>query len=90
MSSVEDGGSYSIFRRLRSAFAIKFLNSQSIAPIEIHRQLCHQSFLAYFPLLVAKNCHGAPVVPKIVRQVGAKATVVGYFTTAKVRDRRRP
>ena len=27
-----------------------------------------------FPLLVAQNCHGAPVIQKIVRQVGAKAT----------------
>ena len=53
---------------------IKFLNAQSIAPIEIHRQLCQQSFPADFPLLVAQNCHGVPVVEKIVHQVGAKAT----------------
>ena len=29
---------------------------------------------ANFPLLVAQNCHGAPVVQKIVCQVGTKAT----------------
>ena len=29
---------------------------------------------SHFPLLVAQNCHGAPVVQKIVHQVGAKAT----------------
>ena len=46
---------------------IKFLNARSIAPIEIHRQLCHKSFP-----LVAQNCHGAPV-QIIVRQVSAKA-----------------
>ena len=27
-----------------------------------------------FLLLVAQNCHGAPIVQKIVHQVGAKAT----------------
>ena len=32
-----------------------------------------QSFPVDFPLLVAQNCHGAPV-QKIVRQVGAKST----------------
>ena len=45
-----------------------------MAPIQIHRQLYQQSFPADFPLLVAQNCHGAPVVQKIVHQVGAKAT----------------
>ena len=29
---------------------------------------------SHFPLLVAQNCHGAPVVQKILREVGAKAT----------------
>ena len=58
---------------------IKFL----IAPIEIHRQLCQQLFRADFPLLVPQNCHGAPVVQKIVRQVGAKAT--GTRTQSKAR-----
>ena len=53
---------------------IKFLNAQNIERIEINRQLCQQSFLAGSPLLVAENCHGAPVVQKIVHQVGAKAT----------------
>ena len=43
---------------------IKFLNAQ----------LCQQSFPADFPLLVAQNCHKAPVVQKIVRQVSEKAT----------------
>ena len=43
---------------------IKFLNAQSIAPIEIHSQLCEQSFLAIPRALLHK----------IVRQVGAKAT----------------
>ena len=52
---------------------IKILNEKSMAPIEIHRQLCQQSFPADFPFLV-QNCHGAPVVQKIVRQVGAKST----------------
>ena len=52
---------------------IKFLNAESIAPIEIHRQLCQHSFTADFLLLVAQNRHGAPVVQKIVHQVGAKA-----------------
>ena len=33
-----------------------------------------QLFPAHFPLLVAQNCHGTPVVQKIVCQVGAKAT----------------
>ena len=28
----------------------------------------------HFPLLVAQNCHEAPVVEKIMGQVGAKAT----------------
>ena len=53
---------------------IKFLNALSITPIEIHRQLCQQSFPADFPVLVAQNYHEAPVVQKIVRQVGVKAT----------------
>jgi hypothetical protein len=100
----------------------KVLNAQSIAPFEIHRQLCRvygpnvmskqmvrrwcRQFLAgrqsvhdekssgrlvrerimenrrftitelssHFPLLVSRNCHGAPVVQEIVRQVGAEAT----------------
>ena len=51
---------------------LKFLNAQGIAPNEIHRQPFQQSFPADY--LVAQNCHGAPVVQKIVRQVGAKAT----------------
>ena len=29
---------------------------------------------SHFPLLVTQNCHGASVVQKIVRHVGAKAT----------------
>ena len=29
---------------------------------------------SHFPPLVAQNCHGAPVVQKIVHQMGAKAT----------------
>ena len=41
---------------------IKFLNAQSIASIEIHRQLYYQSFPESFPLLVQQNCHGSPVV----------------------------
>jgi transposase len=112
---------------------IKFWNAQSIAPIEIHRQLCQvygpnvmseqmvrhwcRQFSAagrqsvhdekrsgrpsiitddlvelvrecimenlrftitelssHFPLLVGRNCHGAPGVQEIVRQVGAEAT----------------
>ena len=54
---------------------IKILNEKSIAPIEIHRQLCQQSFPAdHFPFLVVQNCHGVPVVQKIVGQVGAKST----------------
>ena len=52
---------------------IKFLNAQSIAPIEIHRHMCQQSFPADLPLLFAKYCHGAPV-QKMFLQVGAKAT----------------
>ena len=55
--------------------SIKFLNAQAISPIEIHRQLCQQSFPADFPLLVAQNCHGARVVQKTVHQVGAKVNV---------------
>ena len=47
---------------------IKFLNTQIIAPIEIHRPVGLQSFTADFPLVVARNCHGAPNVQKIVRQ----------------------
>ena len=61
---------------------IKLLNAQSIAPIELHRKLCQQSFAAHFPFLVAQNCHGAPVVQKIVRQVGAKATDTGTQSKA--------
>ena len=38
---------------------IKFLNAQSIAPIEI-RQLCQQLFSTDFPPLVAQNCHREP------------------------------
>ena len=53
---------------------IKFLNTQNIAPVKIHRQLCQQSFPAGFPLLVAQNCHGEHVVQRIVHQVVAKAT----------------
>ena len=45
---------------------MRFLNTQSIAPIEIHRQLSQQSFPADFPLLLALNCSGAPVIQKIV------------------------
>ena len=41
-----------------SAVCDKVLKEQSIAPIKMHRQLCQQSFLAYFPLLAAQNCHG--------------------------------
>ena len=52
---------------------MKIFNSQSIAPIKIHRQVCQQSFPADFPLTVAQNSHGAPVVQKIVYQVRAKA-----------------
>ena len=51
------------------AVFVKFLNAQSIASIEIHRQLCQRSFPADFPLLVAQNYHGAPVVQKILRHV---------------------
>ena len=53
---------------------IKFLKANNIAPIAIHRQLCYQSFPADFLVLVEQKYHGAPVVMKIVRQVGAKAT----------------
>ena len=53
---------------------IKFLNTQSIAPIKIQRQRCQQSLPADYPLLVAQNCPGAPVVQKIVPQVGARPT----------------
>ena len=49
---------------------IKFLNAQSKVPIEIHRQLC----LQYFTQISRSLLHGPPVVQKIVRQVGAKAT----------------
>ena len=120
---------------------IKFLNAQSIAPIEIRRQLCQfyssnvmskqlvrrwcRQFTAgrqhvhdversgrpsiitddlvelvrkrimenrcfritelssNFPLLIVQNCHGAPVVQKIVCQVGSKAT--GARTQSKAR-----
>ena len=67
VSAVEDGGSYYSSRRMCTAACVK-------VPIGIHRQLCQQSFPLDFPLLVAQNCHGAPVVQKFVRQVGAKAT----------------
>ena len=40
-ASNETGWSYSSSRRLWSAECDKFLNAQSIVPIEIHRQLCH-------------------------------------------------
>ena len=33
------------------------------------------NFLEIFPLLVAQNCHGAPVVQKILRQVDAKVNL---------------
>ena len=52
---------------------MKFLNAERIVPIEIHRQLCQQTFPADFPLLV-QNCHGVPVAQEIVRQLGSKAT----------------
>ena len=63
-------------------FLIKILNAQSVAPIEIHRPLCQQSFPADFPLLVAQNCHGAFVLRKIVRQVGAEETDTRTKTNA--------
>ena len=44
---------------------IKVLNAQSIAPIEILRQLSQESFPADLPLLVAQNIHGAPVIQKV-------------------------
>ena len=74
LSAVEFRGSFSSSRRGEVRSVIKFLNTQNITPIEIHRQCCQQSFPEDFSFLVAKNSHGAPVVQKIVRQVGAKAT----------------
>ena len=61
---------------------MKFLNAQSIAPIEIHRQLCQQSFPADFTVLAAQNLHGTRIVQKIVHQVGAKATNTGTQSKA--------
>ena len=74
VAAVEDGGSIPAPADCEVRSLIKFLNAQSIAPIEIHCQLWQQSFPADFSLLVAHNCQGEPVVQKIVRQVGAKAT----------------
>jgi hypothetical protein len=39
----------------------------------LHNYGTQQSFPADFPLLVARNWHGAPVVKEIVRPVGAEA-----------------
>ena len=39
-----------------------------------NRRFTSTELSSHFPLLVAQNCHGAPVVQEIVRQVGAKAT----------------
>ena len=47
---------------------IKVFNTQTLAPTEIHVN----STSSNFPLLVAQNCHGEPVVQKMVRQLGAK------------------
>ena len=74
VAAVEDGNSYSSSAECEVLSVIKILNAQSIAPIEIHRQLCQQSFPADFSRLVAQNCHGASVVQKTVCQLGAKAT----------------
>jgi hypothetical protein len=46
---------------------IKFLNAQSIA-------FTITELSSHFPLLVARNWHGAPVVKEIVSPVGAEAT----------------
>jgi hypothetical protein len=39
----------------------------------LHNYGTQESFPPDFPLLVARNCHGAPVVQEILRQVGAEA-----------------
>jgi hypothetical protein len=41
---------------------------------KLHNYGTQQSFPADFPLLVARNWHGAPVVKEIVCPVGAEAT----------------
>ena len=45
---------------------IKFLNAQSPSKVIVSCASCH------LPLLVAQNCHGAPVVQKIVSQMDTK------------------
>jgi hypothetical protein len=53
---------------------IKFLNAQSIASQLRNSAVISRRFPTDFPLLVARNWHGAPVVKEIVRPVGAEAT----------------
>ena len=42
--------------------------------LSLHNYGTQQSFPTDFPLFVAKNYHGARVILKIVRQVGARTT----------------
>ena len=42
-----------------------------------NRRFTITEIISHFLLLAAKNCHGARVVQKIVRQEGAKATDTG-------------
>ncbi|KAJ4446502.1 hypothetical protein ANN_13198 [Periplaneta americana] len=48
---IRNGRSYSFSRRCEVRSVIKFFNAQSIAPIEIHRQLCQ----VYGPKIMSKQ-----------------------------------
>ena len=74
VAAVEDGCSYSSSRQVLSAVCDKVFECTEYCVDGNSSSADPQSFPADFLLLVAQNCHGAPVVQKIVLEVGAKAT----------------